>query len=139
MSKQSSEAIQILKDERQRQKDAKAARKAKRAANPINIKNVCKVWLTRLFHTAFMIMIGYLVIMVCTVLIPAAMGYVIGSMGYTLENNVELLLSLFAGLFFTAWVFALSFFALRFAWKKYIVNIKNTLPNKIASKLDDLQ
>lgn len=137
MSKSSSQAKETnpIKEEWNRRK------MEKQAQGPflVRVFNFVKTWAIRLFHTAFLLMFAYLVVAICTLIIPTVMGFVIGSMGYTLNNNAELLLAFLSGIFFTGWVFTGSFVLVKFVWKKYITNIKKTLPDFAADKLDELK
>ena len=129
-----------INDERARQKAAKAERKKllnEQGPLKTRIWNFIKRWAVRLFHTFFMLVFIYLIVISCTSLIPAGMGYIIGSLGYSLSSMAEVLLALFSGLFFTAWVFVGTLFLVRQAGKIYIRNIKKTLPEKAADRLDD--
>ena len=127
--KQSSLAYVLspIKNEIEKQKKEKAERKSK---YPFSLTVFLKNWFLRLFYTFFMLMAGYLIIAGCTVLIPVVMGYIIGSLGYNLKTQAELLLSLFSGLFFAAWIFLISFYSLRFSWHKYIKAMKSTMADK---------
>ena len=131
-----SSVLDPIRKEMDRQKAEKAKRKAERG--PFSLALFLKNWAVRLMHTLFLIMIAYITIVGGTIFVDIAMGFIIGSLGYTVGNNAEFLLSILAGIFFTAWVFLISFLFLRFVWKQYIKNIKNTLPTVAAKNLDNL-
>lgn len=126
-----------LKDEFERQKKEKARRKAERGN--FSFKEFIVKWVKRLFYTFCMFMLLYVFIVGGTILIPTVMGYLVGSMGYSLSNSGELLLAQLAGLFFTAWVFAIGFLAIRFAWHRYIEGMQGTLPKQAADRLSRLK
>lgn len=138
MSKNSSQVMNPLKEEWNRRKQERASKRENSEPLLFRFINFIKLWAIRLFHTAFMMMLIYLVVAICTLIIPTVMGYVIGSMGYTLTNNAEMLLAFLCGLFFTGWVFVGSFVAVRAIWRKFIANIKATLPEKAAERLENL-
>ena len=69
------------------------------------------------FRWLLFMMLSYAVIAAATIAVPSVMGLVIGSFGYTLQSNAELLLAALSGLFFTLWAFALSFYLLRAAFR----------------------
>ena len=127
-----------LKEEWNKRKQEKAMKKEQAGPLGVRLVNFVKIWSVRCFYTAFMMMLIYLIVSICTLVIPTVMGFVIGSMGYTLSNNAEMLLSLLCGLFFTGWVFVGSFFAVKIVWCNYIDNIKKTLPIDAANRLDNL-
>ena len=121
--------LKPLKDEAARQK----AEKQKRRADWKNIDMVSFIgrWIKRFFYTVCFVMIAYVIVIGGTIMVPTVMGYLIGSMGYTVSNNAEMLLSLLSGLFFGGWTFLISFFIIRFAWNRYINGIKHTFPDDI--------
>ncbi len=77
-----------------------------------------------IFYTLLFLMCVYIVIVSGTIFIPMAMGFIIGSFGYNLSNNSELLLSAFSGLFFTTWVFVCSFYLIRCFFRRYLEAIR---------------
>lgn len=119
---------QRMKDESARQKEAKTER------GPIGLRivNFLKVWGVRAFHTVFFLSIVYFVVLFCMMIIPMTMGYVLGGLGYNLNNAAEQLLALLSGLFFSAWVFFGSYKLIAFVGKFYIKNCK-----KAGNKSDD--
>lgn len=126
-----------MAEEKQRQKIDKAKRrddlkKRREKEGPLSVRiwNFIKRWTIRAFHTAFIIVFIYLIVMVCTFMIPMAMGYIVGGLGYTLSTVAEIVLASLSGLFFTGWVFVGSFMAVKWAGKLYVKNIKKTIVKK---------
>ena len=130
------DVLEPIRKERERQKAERAKRKAARGS--FSLLAFLKTWFFRLLYTFFLLMIVYIMVVGCTVMIPFVMGFIIGSFGYTISNNAEMLLALLSGMFFTGWVFLISFGILKISWKQYIKNIKETLPESVAKKLDNL-
>lgn len=93
-----------------------------------SIVSFLRIWALRIVYTLFFAMAVYLVIGLCTIMIPSVMGYIIGSFGYTVSTGAEFLLAGLSGLFFTAWVFFGSMLVLRGVWRKYVHAVKNTIP-----------
>lgn len=131
----------IYEEEKKAQAKRKADRKkAKEAKGPflIRLGKFLKRWIIRLFHTLFLVCFVYVFVMSCVSIIPAAMGFIVGGMGYTLESAAEILLASLSGLFFTGWVFVISFVIVRKVFGIYIKNIKKTMPESAGERLDDL-
>ena len=120
------------------EKKAKAARKAAKEPFSIRAGKFIKRWGLRLFYTVFFILFSYVFIMGITNLIPVTLGYIVGSMGYGLEDTAEIILAALTGLFFTAWIFAISFFVVRKVFAAYIKGMKKTLPEDAGERLDEL-
>lgn len=136
----SSKLRKIYEDEKKAQADRKKAKKAEREAKgPLVIRagQFIKRWTVRLFHTLFFVVFVYVFVMSCVSLIPAALGYIVGSFGYTLESAAEIILASLSGLFFTAWVFAVSFFIVKKVFGIYSKNIKKTIPEQSEEQTDD--
>lgn len=136
------QAKKTFKDEMSAQKAEKEARKKEREAEgPLRVRiwNFIKRWAVRLFHTFFMLLFIYLVVISCTSLIPAGLGYIIGSLGYSLSSMAEVLLAFFSGLFFTAWIFVGTLFLVKQVGKVYIRNIKKTLPQAAIERMKELE
>ena len=87
-------------------------------------------WLKRLFYTAFAAMAVYLLGMVVTLSIPLFVSIIVSSLGYTLANVAEIMLTAFCGLFFVLWCFALSLFAARGIWRVYAKAMRGTAKRK---------
>ena len=119
---------QRMKDESVRQK------KARESKGPIagRVADFIRVWGARAFHTLFFLAFVYFVVLFCMMIIPMTMGYVLGGLGYNLNNAAEQLLALLSGLFFSAWVFFGSYKLIAFVGKFYIKNCK-----KAGKKSDD--
>ena len=112
-----SQSKEILAAEKKRQSDAKQ----------VKGKVTFTGWLLRIFYTVFMLMATYTIILTCTLSIPNVMDTLIQSFGYNLNSSVELVLALLSGLFFTAWMFALSFFVVKKLFEIYIRKMKETV------------
>ncbi|MBO5435612.1 ABC transporter ATP-binding protein [bacterium] len=123
------------------QKDAKAARKAEKAKIPFKTRlwEFVKRWAARLFHTFFMAIIIYIIVLASTSFIPFAMGYIIGGLGYSINSTVDMLLAFLSGLFFTAWIFVGTFVAVKYAGKIYIRNMKKTFSPDILARIAELK
>ena len=117
-----SHAFDPLKKEIERQKQDRKNRPH------FSFVDFCKKWGFRLFHTLLVMMITYIVVLSCTIFIPASLAVIIGGFGYDMSNNVQLLLAGSSCLFFVAWIFLGSFALCRLIWRAYIRNIKTTLP-----------
>lgn len=100
---------------------------AKKAKRPLAVS--IRGWILRLFYTVFMLLFVYTVILACTLSIPQVMSQIIASFGYNLNSITEIILALFSGLFFTAWAFALSFFAVKKAFGVYVNSMRNAMPD----------
>lgn len=126
--------ISIYEKEKKAQAQRKADRKKeKEAKGPliVRIGQFIKRWIIRLFYTLFFSVFVYVLIMTCTSMIPVVMGYIVGSMGYDLSSVAEVLLAGFSGLFFTAWIFTISYFLVKKAFGLYMKQIKKTIPKEL--------
>lgn len=116
------------------EKDAKRAKKRaeREKEGPLSQRIMDGIvrWGKRLFYTAFMGMGMYLVIMMFTLMLPVLMATIIGSLGYTLANMAELLLAGFCGLFFTAWLFLISYHIVRYFGRIYMKAMRSTTKQK---------
>lgn len=112
-----SQSKEILAAEKKRQSEAKRMKG----------KTTLTDWFLRIFYTVFMLMITYTIILTCTLSIPNIMSTIIQSFGYNLNSSVEMLLAMLSGLFFTAWMFALSFFVIKKLFGIYINKMKATV------------
>ena len=127
-----SEAMEPLRKERQRQKEAKANRK------PINMSEFIKVWSGRLFHTIMFCLVIYVLVLMGTIMLPGIMAYVLAGLGYTLTTPAELMLSLFSGLFLTAWFFTITFVIVKKTSKIWLKNMKKTMSAEAVDRLNEL-
>jgi hypothetical protein len=100
-----------------------------------SIGNFIKRWAIRLFHTFFLLLIVYVMLVICTSMIPAFMAYIVNGMGFTLTSVSELLFAGCSGLFFTGWIWFFSYKFLSFVAKIYWKNMKKTFPEKVLEKL----
>ena len=103
------------------------AKKKRFFSGHFSVIGFLSAWIRRIVYSMFFVMAVYLVIGLCTILIPSVMGYVIGSFGYTVANGAEFLLAGLSGLFFTAWVFFGSVLLLRRIWSVYMRAMKGTV------------
>lgn len=94
----------------------------------------CKRWIIRIFHTVFFLVFTYVFILSCISVLPLALSYILGATGFTLANNAEILLMMLTGLFFVAWIFAISLFVIKKALGLYIRNMKKTLSQEFINK-----
>ena len=93
-----------MKDEYVRQQAEKNAAKAS-----FNLVSFLKTFFLRAFYLLFFGGFIYFLIIFCMMVIPIVMGYVVGGLGYNLNNTSEMILSCLSGLFFTGWVFVGSY------------------------------
>lgn len=87
-------------------------------------------WGKRVFYTALAAMAAYLIIVVVTLSIPLLVSIIVSTLGYTLANVGEIMLTCFCGLFFTLWCFVLSFCLVRAVWKVYVKAMRSTARRK---------
>lgn len=127
-----SEAMEPLREEKKRQKEVREKRKTEGTTVSL------KTWGVRLFHTFFFCLFTYVLVMMCTLLLPGIMAYVLAGLGYTLTTPAELMLALFSGLFLTAWFFAASYFLVKKVGKIYMNNMKNTMSKEAVDRLNKL-
>lgn len=80
--------------------------------------------LGKIFYAAFFLIVSYLLVMGVGMAIPIGLSYVFRSFGYTLETIGEAFLGGAAALFFLAWIFVITFFAVRALWKFFHKQIK---------------
>ena len=97
---------------------------SKKAPLKERLVNGFKTWVPRLFHTIFFGLFIYMLVLGCMFIIPFTMGYLVGGLGYNLNEVSEMILAAFSGLFFTAWVFVGSYKLVTFVGKFYIKNLK---------------
>lgn len=131
-----------IKAEKERQrKERENRRKAIAAQGSLSDRFTTglKNWGLRLFHTFFMLMCMYLLVLCGTLLIPSTMAYILGGLGYTLENTVEIFLSAFSGLFLTGWMLAITLFLGKKVIKLYMHNMKKTMSEEARNRLDTLK
>lgn len=117
----------LYADEKKAREAAKTMKKNTKALKEpayITVFRELKKLAIILFYTVFFAAFAYVVITVFTSSIPILMGYIVGSMGYTLESAAEIMLASLSGLFFTAWTFVISFFIIRRAFKAYTKGVR---------------
>ena len=95
-------------------------------------------WLLRLLYTVLFLFFSYMVILGFTIFTPNFMAYLIKGFGYTLENTAEVQLSLFAGLFFIAWEFLISYVIIKRAAKLYARGVKSTMSDEAVKRFEAL-
>lgn len=127
-----SEAMEPLRKEHQRQKEAKANRKS------INMSEFIRVWAGRLFYTIMFCLVMYVLVLMGTIVLPGIMAYVLAGLGYTLTTPAELMLSLFSGLFLTAWFFTFTLVIAKKASKIWLKNMKKTMSTEAIDRLNKL-
>lgn len=136
-----SQSKQILIDEKNKQAAAKKARKEKAASEKFSTRALrfLKVWTLRLFYTAFVFVVAYSAILAGTLAIPNMMAIVIASMGFALDSTVEIVLASLSGLFFTGWIFAISFYLVKKVFKIYLNKMKSTLSEEAIARFNELK
>ena len=122
-------SVQSFKDgiKKEKEKQDMLRRERIAAMKGFSFRQFFSTWFVRLFYTALMGMFGYAVILAATISIPMCMAVIIRAFGYSMQDIGQVLLSFLAGLFFTAWVFTISFVLLRAFWRKYIACIRKTM------------
>ncbi len=91
------------------------------------------------FHTFFIIILVYFIIMLGTTLTPQILAYILGGLGFggsDVQSGAVFIVSLMAGFFLTAWIFVISFIAIRFCCKVYARNMRKCLPRSVMKKMD---
>lgn len=136
-----SQSKQILIDEKNKQAAAKKARKEKAASEKFSTRvlKFLKVWTLRLFYTAFVFVVAYSAILAGTLAIPNMMAIVIASMGFALDSTVEIVLASLSGLFFTGWIFVISFYLVKKVFKIYLNKMKSTLSEEAIARFNELK
>lgn len=126
----------LNKKSRNKNKAAKSDNKEKKS-----IGKIIKQCLLGGFHTFFIVVFIYFIILFCTVMTPQILAYVLGGLGFggnDIQSGAVLIVSLMAGFFLTAWIFVISFAVIRFCWKIYVSNMRKCLPKNIVSKIDSI-
>ena len=136
-----SQSKQTLIDEKNKQAAAKKARKEKAASEKFSTRvlRFLKVWTLRLFYTAFVFVVAYSAILAGTLAIPNMMAVVIASMGFALDSTVEIVLASLSGLFFTGWIFVISFYLVKKVFKIYLNKMKSTLSEEAIARSNELK
>ena len=136
-----SKSKQILLDEKKRQADLKKERKEKAASEKFSVRlgRFLKRWLVRLFYTAFAGVVLYSTILACTLAIPNIMATIIASMGFALDSVVEIVLASLSGLFFTGWIFVISYKLVMKVCKIYLIKMKSTLSEEAIARFNELK
>ena len=124
--------VKSIKDKRaEAKKDKELLKKARKkmiaecGGNFKYLSGICMRIIFYTLSTSLLLMFGYIVIGFITSCMPMVMGYLIGSFGFDLSDIVQVMLFGFSGLFFTAWMFLISYLILRKACRVYIKFIKN--------------
>ena len=118
-----------MKDEYTRQKKEDKARK-----ESFNLAAFLKTWGLRFFYTLFFGGFLYFIILFCMMIIPTVMGYVVGGLGYNLNDNAQMILAFLSGIFFTAWVFIGSYKLIKWIGGFYIKGWKSAGKKKTDSE-----
>lgn len=118
------------KDEIKRRKEEKKRKKETQDPFPVRAKRFVKASFLIAFYTVFFVSFSYVFIMFCTSILPSAISVIVVGLGYKLTTVAEMFLGACVGLFFTAWVFVISFVVIRKAFSIYINAVKKQLPKK---------
>lgn len=100
-----------------------------------------KRFFIRIFYTFFMATACYFIILSGTLMTPSILAYVLGGLGFggtEGQSGAVLIVSMMAGFFLTAWMFVISFMAVRFVWRTYVYKMRETFTDAMNERLDNL-
>lgn len=124
----------VFNEERAKMK----AKKEESKKIPLGIKIVkfLKTWGLRFFYTVFFGAFSYVWLLVLTAMIPAFANIVLQGIGFTYQTLNEIILAGCASLFFTAWIFVISFVVEKAIFKLYIKGMKGTIDKDFKAKME---
>lgn len=118
------------KEEVKRRKEEKKLKKEMQEPFAIRAKRFVVNTFFIVFYTVFFAAFAYILVVVCTTLIPTTISVILLSLGYSLTSTAEVFLGACAGLFFTAWVFTFSYVIIKKVGGVYWRAVKKRLPKK---------